>query len=149
MRRRAVEVEVVLLHILAVIALRIGQAEQPFLQDRVLAVPQGEREAEDLPVVADAAEPVLAPAIGPRPRLVVREVVPGIAAGAVVFAHRAPLPFRQVGAPAAPGGIAVTALGKASMFRRHGHAASSWLAVAWHQPGFQRRAACLVDRGTG
>ena len=45
---RAVEVEVVLLDVLAVVALAVGEAEQPFLQDRILAVPQREREAEDL-----------------------------------------------------------------------------------------------------
>ena len=40
--RRAVEVEVVLLHILAVVALAVGQPEEPLLEDRVLAVPQGQ-----------------------------------------------------------------------------------------------------------
>ena len=43
--RRAVEIEVVFLDVLAVIALAIGQAEQPLLQDRVLAVPQRERQS--------------------------------------------------------------------------------------------------------
>ena len=70
-RRRAVEVEVVLLDVLAVVALAVGQAEQPLLEDRVLAVPEREREAEPLLVVGDAGEAVLAPAIGARARLVV------------------------------------------------------------------------------
>ena len=39
-RRRAVEVEVVLLDVLAVVALGAGQAEEPLLEDRVAAVPQ-------------------------------------------------------------------------------------------------------------
>ncbi len=39
MRRRAVEVEIIFLHILAVVALAIGQAEQALLEDRILAVP--------------------------------------------------------------------------------------------------------------
>ena len=69
--RRAVEVEVVLLDVLAVIALAVGQAEQPLLEDRVLAVPQGQREAEPLLVVGDAGQAVLAPAIGARAGLVV------------------------------------------------------------------------------
>ena len=63
-RRRGVEVEVVLLDVLAVVALAVGQAEQPLLEDRVLAVPQGQREAELLLVVGDAGEAVLAPAVG-------------------------------------------------------------------------------------
>ena len=43
-RRRRVEVEVVLLDVLAVIALAVGQPEGAFLEDRVLSVPQRERE---------------------------------------------------------------------------------------------------------
>ena len=62
--RRAVEVEVVFLDVLAVVAFAVGQAEQPLLQDGVLAVPQGQREAEPLPVVGEACQAVLAPAVG-------------------------------------------------------------------------------------
>jgi len=39
MRRRAVEIEVKFLYILAVIALRIRQPEEPFLDDRIVPVP--------------------------------------------------------------------------------------------------------------
>ena len=103
-RRRAVEIEVVLLHVLAVIALAVGQAEQPLLEDGVLAVPEREREAEPLPVVGDAGQSVLAPVIGARARLVVAEVVPGVAVVAVVLAHRAPLPLAEIGSPFPPRG---------------------------------------------
>ena len=50
--RRRVEVEVVLLDVLAVVALAVGQPEQPLLEDRVAAVPERQREAEPLLVVA-------------------------------------------------------------------------------------------------
>ena len=40
--------------------------------------------------IAESGEPVLAPAVGARARVVVREVLPGAAGGAVVLAHRAP-----------------------------------------------------------
>ena len=103
-RGRGVEVEVVLLHVLAVVALVAGQAEQALLQDRIAAVPQGEGEAEALVVVADAEQAVLAPAVRARARVVVGEVLPGGAVGAVVLAHRAPLPLRQIRAPAPPVG---------------------------------------------
>ena len=46
MRRRAVEIEVVLLDVLAVIAFAVGQSEQALFQDRVASVPQCEREAQ-------------------------------------------------------------------------------------------------------
>ena len=62
---RAVEVEVVLLDVLAVVALGVGQAEQPLLQQRVTAVPQRQRKAQPLLVVADAGEAVLAPPVRP------------------------------------------------------------------------------------
>ena len=125
MGRRAVEVEVVLLDVLAVIAFAVGQAEQAFLEDRVLAVPQGQREAEPLLVVGDAGQAVLAPAVGAGAGLVVGEVVPGVAALAVVLADGAPLAFAEVRAPLFPGGL----LGLVP--RRAGLALRSWMHLAF------------------
>ena len=102
-RRRGVEVEVVLLHVLAVVSLRVGQAEHPLLEDRVDAVPQRDREAEDLGVVAESGDAVLAPLVGARAGLVVGEVLPGVAELAVVLAHGAPLPLADVRTPLLPG----------------------------------------------
>ena len=47
-RRQVVEVEVVLLDVLAVIALGVRQPEQPLFENRVVLVPQREREAQSL-----------------------------------------------------------------------------------------------------
>jgi hypothetical protein len=88
MGRRRVEVEVIFLDVLPVVGLAVGEAEQAFLEDRVLAVPQGERKAQLLLVVGEARQPVLTPVIGAGARLVMAEVVPGIAIVAVVFARR-------------------------------------------------------------
>jgi len=55
-----VEVEVVLLDVLAVVALVAGDAEQALLEDGVAAVPEGQREAEPLvncPRCGQAASP--------------------------------------------------------------------------------------------
>ena len=120
MRRRAVEVEVVLLHVLAVIAFAVGQAEQPLLENRILAVPEGEGEAEPLLVVGDAGQAVFAPAIGARARLIVGEIIPGVAAFAVVFADRAPLALAEVRPPFFPGSLAVAGGFEAEMFGGHG-----------------------------
>src|SRR4029078_1474749 len=103
-RGRGVEVEVVLLGVLAVVALAVGEAEDPLLEDGVPLVPQGEREAEPLFVVGDPAQAVLAPAVRAGARLVVREVVPGAAVGAVVLADRPPLPLPEGRSPFLPGG---------------------------------------------
>src|SRR5207244_742361 len=72
------------------------------LEDRVLAVPQRQREAEQLLVVGDPREPVLAPAVGTRAGLVVGEVIPRVARVAVVLAHRPPLPLRKIRPPLFP-----------------------------------------------
>ena len=50
-----------------------------------------EREADALVAVANAADAVLAPAIGAGARVIVREIFPGGAVGAVILANRAPL----------------------------------------------------------
>lgn len=92
-----VEIEVILLHVLAVVALIAGQAERPLLEDRIAAIPQGEREAQLLLLVADAAQPVLVPAVDAGTGLVVVKVFPGFAVSAVVLAHRAPGPLRRYG----------------------------------------------------
>ena len=78
--RQALEVPPVLLGVLAVIALRAGEAEHPLLEDRVLAVPEREREAELVADVRESGHPVLVPAVGAGAGVVVREVAPGVAA---------------------------------------------------------------------
>ena len=116
MGRRAVEVEVVFLDVLAVVAFAVGQAEQAFLEDRVLAVPQGQGEAEPLLVVGDAGQAVFAPAIGARAGLVVGEVIPGVAAFAVVLADRAPLALAEVRSPLLPGNGSLAGLFESNVF---------------------------------
>ena len=66
MGRSAVEIEIVLLDILAVIALAIGQSKEAFFEDRVLAVPKGHGKAETLLVVGNSGQTVFAPAVGAR-----------------------------------------------------------------------------------
>ena len=101
--RHRVEVVVELLDVLAVIALAVAEAEHALLQDRILAVPQRDGEAQSLLGVAKPADPILAPAIGAAAGMLMGQVVPGVAIGAVVLAHRAPLALAHIGAPFAPG----------------------------------------------
>src|SRR5215471_4773650 len=102
MRRRAVEIVVVLLHVFAVIAFAAGQPEKALFEDGIASVPQGDGKADLLLAVADAGEPVLVPSVGARARMVVRKVVPGFALRAVVLAHGAPGALAQVRAPLLP-----------------------------------------------
>jgi len=52
MRGRAVEVVVALFDIFAVVGLGVGKAEEAFFEDGIVAIPQGDGEAEELVIVA-------------------------------------------------------------------------------------------------
>src|SRR4029079_17898012 len=101
-RRRAVRVEVALLDIFSVVAFAARQAEEPFFEDGIAAVPQRDRETDPLMAIGDPGEAILVPAIGARARVVVREVVPCGAIRAVVLAHAAPGALAEIRAPALP-----------------------------------------------
>src|SRR5262249_53651688 len=115
--RGGVEVEVALLHVLAVVAFRAGDPEEALLQDGIGAVPEGEAETEAPFPVGDPQEPILAPAVRPAARVVVWEVLPGRAARGVVLAHSTPLPLGQVRPPALPVAPARVVLGQAQRLR--------------------------------
>src|SRR5713101_4342851 len=90
-----VEIEVVLFDVLAVIALAVGQPEQTLLDDGIFAVPQSQGETKPLLIVRDSGQAVLAPAVGAGAGLVMAEVIPGVAAFAVILADGAPLPLAE------------------------------------------------------
>src|SRR5262245_52332395 len=94
--------EVILLDVLAMVALAIGQPEQPLLEDGVLAVPERQRETQDLVAVADPGQVVLPPAVCAGARLIMGQIVPGVAGVAIILPHRLPLPLAEIGAPLAP-----------------------------------------------
>ncbi len=142
--RGGVEIIIELLDVLAVVALAVGQAEQPFLQDRVLAVPERQRQAQPLMLVAEPGDAVLAPAIGPRARLVVREILPGVAVGAVVLAHGAPLALAEIGPPALPAHLAAPVLGEPRTLGGRGRSAWARSAPrAWREHRRSRACSCL------
>src|SRR4029077_6155642 len=59
-------------------------------------------ETEPLLVVANSGQAIFAPAIGPRTRLLMRQIVPGITVRAIILAHRSPLPIAEVWSPQVP-----------------------------------------------
>jgi hypothetical protein len=115
-RRSAIEIEVVLLDVFAVIAFVVGEPEEALLQDGVLAVPERERKAEDLAVVRDARKSVLPPPIRARPRLVVGEVAPCVAGVAVVLPDGALLALAQVRTPLLPRRSVLAGLSESCFF---------------------------------
>jgi hypothetical protein len=80
--------------VFSAVGLTIRQAKHAFFQDRILAVPQGHAEAQQLLMIADAGKIVLSPVIGAGACLVMREVVLGIPILAVVLANRTPFGAR-------------------------------------------------------
>ena len=101
--RQPLQVPPVLLDILAVVSLRAGEPEHPLLENRVVAVPERECEAELVANIRDPGHPVLVPPVGPRAGVIVRERVPGVATLRVVLANGAPGAFAQIRAPLVPG----------------------------------------------
>ena len=118
-RRCGVQIEVVLLHILAVVAFVAGQPEQALLENCVAAIPQRQRKADALVAVGDTADAVFAPAIRARASVVMRKVLPRCAVWTVVLAHRAPLPLRKIRPPALPVHLAQTRFFQPSFFHCH------------------------------
>src|SRR5438045_7850204 len=109
MGRCGIKVEIVLLDILAVITLITAQAEQSLFENRVVAIPECDGEADGLVAVADARDTVLSPAVGSRPGMIMREILPRGPVGAIVLAHGAPLTLAHVGSPLSP--VALTLSG--------------------------------------
>jgi hypothetical protein len=100
--RRGIEVEVLLLHILAVVALWPGEPEEALLEEGILLVPEGQGEAQPALPVGDAHEPVLAPAVGAAPGVFVGKVRPARPIVGVVLADGAPLALGEIGTPPLP-----------------------------------------------
>src|SRR5579859_224871 len=113
MRRCGIQVEVVFLHIFAMIAFIAGETEEPLFQDGIAPIPQRQGEAKALMTVADTGNAVFIPAICARARLIMRKVIPGFAIRAVIFAHGAPRALTYVRSPAFPMGGAVARFLKA------------------------------------
>ena len=90
MRWSRVEVEVVLLDVLAVVALTIGEPKEAFLDDRISSIPKCEREAQSLLLIREASQAVLAPMVGARTRLILAEVAPCVTIVAIILAHLSP-----------------------------------------------------------
>src|SRR5665213_3315545 len=115
------------LDVLAVVALGVRQPEEPLLEHRVPPVPERDGEAQPAFAVSEPEEPVLAPPVRARARVLVREIAPALPVRGVVLTHRAPLPLGQVRAPALPvlpAGLVVGEAGLLSVGGCSGHRGS-------------------------
>ena len=78
------------------------QPENALLQNRVAAVPECQRETDVLMPVADSSDAVFIPAIRFGAGMVVRQILPGGAAFAVIFTNCSPRALTEVGSPSLP-----------------------------------------------
>jgi hypothetical protein len=78
------------------------ETEDPFLQNGISSVPEGDSEADILVTIGNAGQSVLIPSIGAGASLVVRKRFPGGSVRAVVFSDGTPGPFAEIGPPAFP-----------------------------------------------
>jgi hypothetical protein len=69
-----------------------------------------------LVIIRDSGDAILAPAVSPRSRLVVAEIVPGIPVLAVVFPDSAPLALAEIGPPFLPRDLMFARLLQAEFF---------------------------------
>ena len=118
-RGRVVQVEVVLLDVLAVVALVGAEAEETLLENGIALVPQRQGQADLLVAVADAGQAVLVPAIDAGAGVLEGKVLPGFAVAAVVLAHGAPGALGEVRPPALPVDLALARFLQPDLFRGH------------------------------
>jgi hypothetical protein len=97
-----VEVEVVFLHILAMISFARRKAKGALFQNRILAIPDSQAEDKQLISVAYCCQAIFTPAVSLAAGRVVGKKIPSRSVGTVVFSNGAPGTLADVGPPAAP-----------------------------------------------
>src|SRR5215831_9841044 len=98
----AVEIEVVLLHVLAMISFARSQAEGSLFQNRIFAVPQCKAENQDLISVANGRKTVFSPAVGLASSCIVGQEIPGSTIRTVIFPDSSPGALAYVRTPSTP-----------------------------------------------
>jgi len=102
-----------------------------------LPVPQGKGKTKSLRLIRETGQPVFTRTVRAGAKLVMGEVVPGVAVFAVIFADRAPLSLAQVRAPLAPW-RALPGLFEAPLLCIHfglGHLKPPLRSATWLNPG--------------
>src|SRR5256885_3242707 len=118
-RRSIVQIVVALFYIFTMISLRTGKAKEPFLQDAIFAIPERQGEAQILIAIAYPCDSIFAPAVNPRASMLVGKIVPGIAVGAVIFAHSTPCAFAEIWPPVFPVSFVFVIFLKTELFPSH------------------------------
>src|SRR5262249_46598131 len=107
------------------IALDVGEPEQPFLQNRIAAVPQRDRKTQAAFAVGPAEETVFTPAVCAAACMVVGKVLPCLSIGRVIFADGSPLSLGEIWTPALPVFCAAAVLVESKGFSGNCHTSAS------------------------
>jgi hypothetical protein len=62
--RGIIQVEVILLHIFAVISFAVCESEETLLEDRIIAIPECQRKAKPTLFIANPSETIFTPSVG-------------------------------------------------------------------------------------
>ena len=76
-----IEVVKIFFDVFAVVAFRAGEAEEPFLQNRIVRVPKCQGKTEPALAVGDTEQAIFAPAISAASGVIVGEIIPDVAVG--------------------------------------------------------------------
>lgn len=94
-----VQVEVILLHVLPMVALLAGKAKGTLLENRIATVPQPQGKTESLLLVANTTHTILVPAVGSGTSLVMIKIFPRCALPTIVLPYGPPTALSQIGTP--------------------------------------------------
>src|SRR6478672_10562110 len=84
------------------IPLATGKSEEPFFQNWIVPIPEGQGKADQLVPIANTGEAIFVPTICTGSRIIVRKRFPCLAITTVVLAYRSPCSFAQVRTPTFP-----------------------------------------------
>ena len=115
---RRIQVEIALLHVFAMVAFGVGQAEQTLLQDRVPAIPKGQGKAETTFAVGDPQQTVFPPAVGAAAGVRSAENTPSMTRRANSLRARCPTDARPDRGPTVSSSFRAGRLPRAAPSRR-------------------------------
>jgi hypothetical protein len=99
MCRDIIEIIIKLLHIFAVVALVIAQAEQSFFQYFIFSIPEGNGKTEILEEIGNSSQSIFSPEVGAAMRMIEWKVIPCVIVQTIIFPNGGPLAFAEIGAP--------------------------------------------------
>ena len=119
MSRGGIEIVVALFDVFPVVALVPSETEEALFENGILAIPQRRGKAQSAFAIGPPIEPVLAPAVNTRARVIVWKLRPAMPVWGIIFPHRPPLSLAQIWPPSEPILCALAVLDQPLLFDGH------------------------------